>query len=104
MKQAEKPLLDDLAELRLQRESLAFMAARAPSVSSEGVKTRAPTARGAMRVVELGKQIERTLASASKTLEESGRRMLRQPQFQSNLAMTISTLSEFGVVGRGVVK
>ncbi len=97
LKEAEKPLLDDLAELRLQRESLAFMAARGPFVS-ESAKTSAPNARGAVRVVELGKQIEHTLASASKTLEESGRRVLKKPQFQCNLAAAMKALSGFGAV------
>ncbi len=97
LKEAEKPLLDDLAELRLQRESLAFMAARAPSVS-EGASNTPLNARGTMRVAELGKQIEHTLASASKTLGESGRRVLKKPQFQCELAAVMTTLSGFGTV------
>ncbi len=73
------------------------MAARAPSIS-EGVKTSALNARGTMRVAELGKQIEHTLASASKTLEASGHRVLKKPKFQCNLAATMKSLSGFGAV------
>jgi hypothetical protein len=51
-----------------------------------------------MRVVELGKQMEHTLASASDSVEESGRRVLKQPQFRGNLAAAIQLLSEFGAV------
>ncbi len=101
MKEAEKPLLDDVAELRLQRESLAFMAARAPSVSEGAAAASAQNTHGAVRVVELGKQLERTLASASKTLEKSGRRVLKQPQFQckkDELTTAMTKLSRFGAV------
>ncbi len=92
-------MLDDLAELRLQRESLAFMAARAPSVS-EGAANVPTNARDTMRVIELGKQIERTLTSATKTLEGGRRRVMQKPQFQCSTSDlgAIKMLSGFGAV------
>ncbi len=95
-------MLDDLAELRLQRESLAFMAARVPSVSEgAAASANAPNARGTMRVVELGKQLEHTLASASKTLEESGRRVLKEPppEYSSFEWATLQVFIAFSAVG-----